>query len=363
MQAKRTQINVKYQGRDITADIAPFLLSFTFSDNSGSKADDISLSLEDRAGLWLNNWTPSKGDTITASITHYDGDNASSFPCGTFSIDQIDYSYPPAVMNIKAVSSSVKKAATSQKHSRVWENVSLSEICADIAGDNSLSLFMDVHNEYRLGRADQIQQSDLDFLRGLCADYGLTVKIQESRLIIYDTESYEDSEPVTEIAIDDGRLTGFKFTSKSTGTYRKARVHYHDALKDEDYDAEYTDDSEEGSERVLEVYERAESQADAERIAENRLINANRNEITGSLSLTGDTRLCAGVTVKLTGFGTFRGKYFVKKCTHKADRSGYTCTLELGMPEAEKVRAKSRKKAVQSRQGRNSGEVFWEDVQ
>ncbi len=359
---RRTSVSILYQGKDISREIAPFLLSFTFTDNSGGQADDISLSFEDRGGLWLNDWTPAKSDIITASIIHSDGSETLSLPCGSFSVDQIDFSLPPAVFTVKAVSSSIKKRASTQKKTRFWENVSLRTICSQIAADNSLSLSFSSSQDSVFERIDQTEQSDLDFLKTLCADFGLTVKVQESRLIIYDLAEAENSSPVDKISVDEARVISCRFTNKAAQIFRKARVRYHNPVKNETYESEYDDEDEEGSERELEIHERVESQAEAERVVEQRLTSANRREITGSLTLMGDPRLAAGVTIELSGLGMFSSKFFVNKATHKVDGTGYTTTLELGMPKAAKSSAKKVKARRQAQGSASSSgsELYYE---
>ncbi len=360
-QSRRTSINILYQGKDITKDLAPELLSFTFTDNAKGTADDITLTLEDRSGTWLHDWTPTKGDVITASIIHTSGTKTQSLPCGSFSIDQLEYSYPPAVLSIKAVSSSVKKSASQVKKTCSWENVSVREICADIASQNGLSLMMDAEADSRFERIDQVQQSDLEFLRELCSDYGLAVKIQEGRIVVYDLAEYEAKEPVLKIALDDERLLSFKFTSKNAKIVRSVKVRGHNPIKDETYEGEYIDDIEEGSERYEEALEYLESQAEAEAVAKNRCIESNRKEVTGSMSLMGDVKIAAGVNVECVDFGQFGGKYFVNKAVHKVDRSGYVLSVELGMPQSEKSKAKTRKKTRQeSGSITESGGIYYE---
>ena len=362
-QARTTQVQIVYEGKDISKDLEPYLLSFTFTDNAKDKADDIALQLQDAKGEWLRDWLPAKSDTITASIIKYDGDSAVSLPCGSFSVDQIDYAFPPRVLSIKAVSSDIKKKAVTQKKTKAWEKMQVKEICASIASSNGLALMLDASGSYKVEREDQTQESDLEFLKRLCGNYGWSVKVQKDRLIIYDTEQYESASPALEISIDDARLLSVRFTSKSAKVYKKAKVKYHDSVKDEDYEGEYEDDSEEGSERELEIHERVESSGDAQRLAKQRLIESNRKEITGSISLMGDVNLAAGQTVTLSGFGMFSGKHFVNKATHRVDTSGYVTSLELGQPQSEKKAGKSRKstrKSTKGTKGTGSGEVFYE---
>ena len=356
---RRTTINILYQGKDITKDLAPSLLSFTFTDNAKGTADDIAITLEDRSGIWLHDWTPAKGDVITASIIHTSGTKTQSLPCGSFSIDQIEYSYPPAVMSIKAVSSSVKKSASQVKKSKSWENITLRELCSDIAANNNLALMMDTSADGKIERIDQIQQSDLDFLRAVCADYGQAVKIQEGRVIVYDLEEYESKSPVMSISLDDERLLSFKFTSKDAKVVRKVKTKYHHPVHDETYEGEYLDDYEEGSERYEEILEYLENQPEAETVAKERCIESNRKEITGSMSLIGDVNLAAGVSIDCIDFGPFNGKHFVTKAAHKVDRSGYVVSLELGMPQSEKAKTKSRKSDRKSIPQGESSSVYY----
>ena len=66
----------------------------------------------------------------------------------------------------------------------------------------------------------------------------------------------------------------------------------------------------------------------AQQLAKNKLRKANKHENTGSLTLVGDPRLVAGVTLTLVNFGAFDGKYIVEKARHKVG-GGYTLQIEL----------------------------------
>lgn len=358
-QARYTEIIITYNGSDISKDLRPYLLSFTFTDNAKGKADDISLTLQDSQGEWLRDWVPAKSDSITASIVIHSEQGAQSLPCGDFSVDQIDYAFPPHTLTIKAVSADIKRKAVTQRKTKQWEDTTLSGICGDIASNNGLSLLLDIEQDFPITRVDQTEQSDLDFLFTLCNDYGWSVKLQKGRLVVYNTEKYENASESLTLTSDDRRVISARFSSKTAKVYKKARVKYHDPVKDEDYEEEYEDDAQEGSERELEIIERAESKSDAQRIARERVTEANRKEITGSITMLGDVRLAAGITVMLDSFGMFSGKYFLNKVTHKIDPAGYTTTLELGLPKQEKGKSKSRKGTRKSTGG-TSGEVFYE---
>lgn len=62
--ARRTEIAVKIDGVDISADMNDYLLQLTYTDNEEDKTDDLQISIDDREGIWINDWLPvSKSDT------------------------------------------------------------------------------------------------------------------------------------------------------------------------------------------------------------------------------------------------------------------------------------------------------------
>lgn len=193
-QVRYAEVSLTYSGKDISLDIAPYLLSFTYTDNSSDKADDISLTLEDRDRLWIADWFPAKGDTVNASIIIHDWEAANrteSLPCGTFEVDQIECSGPPNQIVIKAVSTLVSKPMRQEKHTKAWENVKLSTIAGDATSKNGLTLFWDSPENPFFERRDQVEVSDLEFVSSLCRDYGIAVKVTDTQLVCYDEETYE----------------------------------------------------------------------------------------------------------------------------------------------------------------------------
>lgn len=352
MKARAATVKIVYKGKDISQNIAPCLVAFTFTDNSDGTLDDISFSLEDRGQTWLTSWTPSKGDKIQCSIMVQDG-NAQTLPCGEYEVDQIDYSAPPHVLTVKAVSAAITHKLKDEKHSKAWESTGLQSVAGDIANDNGLSLHFDAQ-DVQFERLEQVRQSDIDFLSEVCANYGLEVKVNEGKLIVYDGEKNESKESVAELTRTDSKLISWKFSTKSTKTYKKARLKYHHAAKKKDIEAEAEDDSVEGTERVLELNQQVDDEGAAKKLAEKKLYEANRGETSGSILLMGDLRFRAGVNVTLSDFGLFDGKYTIKKVVHSLG-NGYTTSLELGQGKSSKKAAKQNKKSRQSRKKSGTG--------
>lgn len=340
--ARRAELLLVYEGADISQDIAPFLISFSYTDNASDKADDLSVTLEDREGKWRDPWFPSKGAVIKATIVSHDWDGPDkmeSLPCGTFEIDQIECSGPPTQVSIKGVSTLISKPMREEARTRTWENVKLSVIASDIAKRNGLELFWDSPNDPLYERRDQTESSDLAFLMGLCRTYGIGIKVSDTQLVCYDEELYEAKAPVGTLSFSDKHLKSYRFQTKTRDTYKGAHLQYHDPVKDEDFEV-YEGGDAEGTGQVLELNQKADSIDDAKKIAEKKLRESNKREITGSITLVGDMRFLGGNNVTILGWGKFDGKYVIEKATHAIGSSGYTTTLELRMGNESKKKKK-----------------------
>ena len=54
--ARRVSAAVKINGADISEDMGKYLLSLSYSDEQEGKTDDLSLTIDDREGIWLQSW-------------------------------------------------------------------------------------------------------------------------------------------------------------------------------------------------------------------------------------------------------------------------------------------------------------------
>ena len=349
--ARRAEAEIYYEGVNISQDIKPYLISFSYTDNASDKADDINLSLEDKERLWLSDWFPTKGDKIKASIIIHDWDDADrteSLPCGTFEVDEVSFSGPPNVINIKAVSTLISKPMRQEKHTKAWENITFSAIAGDIANKNGLKLFFDSPEDPFFERRDQVEMSDLEFLSTLANDYGIKTKITDTQLVLYSDEKYEEKEPVSEFSFGDKKLISWQFSSKAAGTYKAARLQYHDPVKNTNIDVtEKSEDGTEGTGRILIINQKADSIADAKKIAKEKLKSANKKEITGNLTLMGDLRYVGGSNVKIIDFGNYDGTYKIEKATHSIGGS-YTTKIDISMNKESKKELRKKK----NKQGR-----------
>lgn len=324
MQARRATLHLTYNGKDISEDITADLSAATWTDKADAGADELSVTLHNAHGRWSGDWFPAKGAKLSAAIelSDWGGDGQrATLPCGTFEIDEIEVSggSSGSKATIKAISAPVSSASRGEAKTRAWQDVSLSEIAGDAANSAGLALVFELDDDPQYEREDQLHETDLTFLQGLCRDAGCALKVTHDKLVIFSREKREAEDAI--LTITPAMCESWRFKSKSSKVYKAARVEYHDPETDENYiyetDAELADLSgEDANERALVIETRVKSEAEAERVAKNALADANKNEVTGSFTTMGDVRLVAGVNVTMEGFGRFDGRYSIESAAH-----------------------------------------------
>jgi phage protein D len=268
---------------------------------------------------------------IEAAITlcNYDGlGHDKVLNCGSFELDDVTVSGPPQVVELGATSLSYQSAIRKTKKTRSWNNTTLKEISGTIAeagGYTLMYLSAYVPNfTYML----QDNQSDIEFLSERAKNAGLCLKVTDGILVMFDAADYEQKDAVRTIKRGDGSYTSYNFeTSLSTTAYSSCHVSY----EDEDgntYEATFTPNTAFSEGEVLEVTEEVTSNEEAMELAKKRLRAENKGEMTGNLTMVGDTDLCAGNNVEIEGWGDFDGKWSIDRAEHSISGK-YVTKIEI----------------------------------
>ena len=344
---RRVSLRVSINGHDATSAIDPALLDFKFTDNASGKADEIRLSLHDRDGKWHGDWRPALGMNVTATLVARDWEQEGadlSLPCGTFRIDELEFSGPPDKVDIKAVSSALTTGLRDEKKTQAWENFSLRRLAGDVAGRNGLELMYD-GPDHEFARQDQREESDLAFLQRLSSDRGMNCKVHDGKLILFDGAGADGKKASLAIPRK-GSLyspTSYRFRESSSATgYSKAKVAYTDPTSGMTHEAEVSAGPETDSAapaegggqqqedgKTLQLNQRVESSSEAIRLGRSGLRQANKNRDKGTIEIMGHPGLVAGIVIALTGFGKHDGSYFVEKAEHAVSSSGYRTSAEI----------------------------------
>jgi phage protein D len=336
--ARRVFLEVGIGGHDATAFMEPYLTSFEYTDHAAGKSDEISIELHDRDGKWIEEWLPSKGTAISASLRclnwHGPGRHM-GLTCGKFTADEVSCSGSPTKVSIKGVSASLSGQLRETAHTRAWEGFSLQGVARDIAGRNGLALYYDA-DAHPFERQDQRNESDLAFVQRLAEDRGVNLKVRDDKLILFSAKEADGRASMLSFVRtgdDYGAVSEWEFKSKSEGTaYTACTVEYHDPatkeLRTYTYNPSGKALTENNTRKVYPLDNRVESEAGAMSLARNSLRKQNQGETTGSFTVFGNPGLVAGMTVDMSGFGKFSGKYFVDKTTHSVGGK-YTTKAEI----------------------------------
>ncbi|MGG4034201.1 contractile injection system protein, VgrG/Pvc8 family [Paenibacillus cisolokensis] len=328
--SRYTEIEIKYQGVNISRDIAPFLTSLTYTDNGNGRADDLNISLSDREGRWRGPWIPKRGEKIEASIIlhnwQFDGKKR-ALKCGTFEVDTINFSGPPDTVDIQAVSYPGNARIKNERHTKSWEKVTLKQIGSRIAASAGMK-FMFEASDVNFDRIDQTDETDIVFLNRLVEQEGCSLKVVNGAVVIYDDRKYENMKPVRTLTRGESDILSYSFELQTVDvSYAACQISYQDSSKKRTIKGTFRAPGATGP--TLKINERVASEAEAIRKARNALRQRNKEAQRARLTLMGDYALVQGVTVQLAGFGAFDNKYFVETATHSVGVGGYTTQLEI----------------------------------
>lgn len=333
---------LQYEQKDITADIAPYLLSWTYTDYLGEQSDEIQVEFEDTDGRWLHSWFPEQGDKLSLSA----GDQFTGLiNWGSFEIAEIEWERSQNSgdrVTLKALSTGITKANRTLK-AKAYENTTLAAIVRMVAKRLKLNVSGSVA-DIKIQRVTQYQERDIEFLTRLAHEYGHTFKIVGNKTLVFESReqlverkavAILQPENLIRIRLRDAiknvpaavEVSSFNHKTKKTVQSTKKTKSRRQSRKKLAKRPTTSD--------TLKIVARSgESQAQLNRRAQAALDNAQDEQCAGSVSLFGHALLVAGQTVQLVKIGHFSGKYLVKQARHDYSRSrGYTTELEVKMIE------------------------------
>lgn len=327
MEPRKISVGIYYNGHDVSENLSPYLKSFSYTD-SMDESDSFSISNDDRDKKWISEWFPVHGDKIATEIHiknwNSEGENI-IVDCGEFIVDDFSLSGPVHECQINGVSAPVTTDFKETKRTKTWEKVTVRQIAMEIANRYGITLVYDTGFEFTVDRQEQNSETDSSFLKNICNNYGFGIKIYSSKLIIWSHIEYDKKKSA--ITIEPTSLSGkWSFKSSIQGTYTGAHLSYTNAKTKKGIEISVGTQG-----RVLELNEKAESEADAIRICENKIWNANRKEVTLNLSVLPNVFPFASQNATIKGFGKIDGKYRIEKVTHQISGGQYSKQVVLSL--------------------------------
>lgn len=320
---KRAKYRLIYAGSDITADITPFLVQLSYTDYLSGKTDELTFSVEDSDKLWRTSWRPQKKDVIEAFIG-YDNNLVN---CGTFEVDQIDFSGPPDQVTIRAIAARISQAVRTEL-SFVHEQKTLAQIAQAIADKHGLTLQGDIEH-ILFERTTQLRESDFGFLNRIAGDYGYIFNVRDTTMTFVKVFEMDASDPVKEIDRID--LIRYSINDKSTKTYQSAEIKYQNPTTNRLIGVVAIGELANAAQDVLQIRgQRCENDGQALTRAEAAIHVVNTMSMDGSITVEGDPVSLAGNSFDFTGMGYISGKYKILESTHTISQgAGYVTVSKI----------------------------------
>lgn len=338
--ARRSAWVIKFAGVDCTQEVMRDLLSVDITDNESETADDLQIKLADNDGKWIQRWLTEtifagaklRGLTIEVWVGTLQGDRVVQQKAGTFSLDSVKAGGPPSTVTIKASSLPYTGGIRNERRDRAWEGTTLAGIAGEFAGKAGLSLVYDASPVF-FDRREQNNLTDMAFLRSLCNESGLALKVYDRQMILFDAQSYAGKPSVMTIRYNDGSYTKWNVEVNTSDTsYDSCVVRYahpeNGLIEGGAISPKYAGNSDHN--QLVISNRRVESAGEAQAIAMNELRLKNDFGETATFTLPGNPMLMAGQNVTLIGFGYWSGKHPVKQVRHRLGASGYTTEIKLG---------------------------------
>lgn len=316
-----------YDRKDITTEIAPYMLQITYTDVLKGESDELEINLENRDLRWLSSWWPSKGDQLQLQIGY---ENEPLMNCGSFQIDEIEANGGSAdTISIRGLAAGVTPALRTD-NTVGYEDMSLEDIAKKIASKHGLKLTGTVGSKKRgrrKKRVTQKQETDLAFLKRLGEAEGVIFSVKDSKLVWHDQDELDTANSI--MVIDRTAINPYTLRSKTAQVYKGCEVSYFDPEKKKLITHQYKDDAVTTGD-MLKLTTRCESKEEAIIKAAAALKNHNSLQIEGQITVTGNTKLVAGINLELTGLGLLSGGYQAHKARHILERGGgYKTELEI----------------------------------
>ena len=320
---RNASLRLLYNGTDISADIAGDVILFRCTCAASDQADVLDVTLADPDKKWLTRWMPQAGDKITAAVRLTDWEregDSHTIQCGTYILDEPSYSAPPHIQTLSAVSHAINTSFVSAQRSRTWTDAAVSEIAAQIASENALTLYWDSAYDPHI-TMEQVKTADLSFISHLCSDYTLRLKIADGQIVIYDPLKREKQPPVRTLR-ESGDLIRYSFRHTYTDTgYSDVAVTTVDAETGEYHMMEDTAKYQGlTAEEAYEKYGKTLTDSAEEitmdpELAKRKLEVEKMKEYTAEISCMILPDVHEGSALQLTGFGSWDGTWIADRVT------------------------------------------------
>lgn len=334
----RPVFRIVANGSDITALINDRMLLIRTTDKPGASSDDFELRIDDRDGAVT---LPKRG----AKMDVYLGYESQKLTLmGNYTVDEIELSGPPDTLVIRSKSGDTRSDAKTTR-SGSWEGASLATIVADIAGRNGWKPECTVQTPVE--RADQLTESDLNFITRLAKQYDCTAKVANNKLIVLPRQGgvSASGKALPVLVIKRSDVSRWQFRLGDDNVKKAVKAAYADKNGNLVTVQLDNDKMTEGLPPIHTDRHIHANKSAAEAAAKARLAGFNRSTAAVRLEMPGRTDLFAECEINAQGFKSgLDGNYLIDSVEQVFTQAGWSTTVECNGGKKGKASAKGKPK-------------------
>lgn len=330
----RALFQVIADNRDVTSILQDRMLSLQLIDRVALAADSCEVKLDDRDSKII---FPRKGVILMLALG-WEREGLTTL--GSYAIDEIELSGPPRTITLRGKATTMAGAAKNSR-TQAWVRLPLSQIIQEIAARQGWQAICPI--ETVVERADQVGESDLNFLSRLARQYNATATLKAGKLPVLPRAAGRGASggqlPI--ITLTPNEVTHFRLLFPDRTSVAKVIAKTHD--------------SQTGKQQIIEIpnpevpiisaaatHTERHTYANAElatTAAQATLARLNRETANGTLELHGRADLTAEKFIKLSGFKTGAdGIYLIESTTHYLAQHSWTTSIAISADQSGKAK-------------------------
>ncbi|MDE4537663.1 late control protein [Pseudomonas sp. ITEM 17296] len=335
----KPQFRIVADGTDITRLINDRLLMLRTLDKPGMESDEFELRIDDRDQAVS---LPSRGAKIEVFLG-YDG--AQLTRINSYTVDEIELTGPPDTMVIRGKASDMRGSGKTTRNGS-FEGKTLAEIVATVARRNGWIPACDVQTV--VGRADQLGESDYNFITRIARLYDCTAKVASGKLIVLKRQAgvTASGKTLPAVTIRRADVSRYSFRVGDRSTHKSVKTTHHNAKTGTlDVIELKNDDAPDGLPPVHTDRHIHPNKNAAEQAAKARLAAFNRSTAGVRLEMPGGVDLFAERQINAQDFKDgFDGEYLVDSVEQVFTQAGWSTTVECNGGKKGKAKAAGKKK-------------------